>query len=255
MKDKWLKKFLIWSLFPYGSTRTILIGPCKGMKVHVTPQLGHAVLRGYEKKSQMFLKKKIKHGMTVYDVGAHCGQYSLFFAKAVREKGCVVSFEPLGENFTQLQKNLDLNHLSWVVSYKYALTDKDGTAEFCWNPSCSSMGKIDNVEPTFNTRPTQKMQVEARRLDSLLGLCRPPNIIKIDAEGSAGLVLKGALETLKKYSPLLFIELHGPDERSSVGAYLKELDYQVMDLGGRHVSDITSRWVSPIWCYKTSGIE
>jgi FkbM family methyltransferase len=44
----------------------------------------------------------------------------------------------------------------------------------------------------------------------------PPDFLKIDAEGSAAAVLRGAHRLLLDCGPIIFVELHGPEERQGV---------------------------------------
>ena len=63
----------------------------------------------------------VKPGMTIIDIGAHIGYYSLLFAKCVGPSGRVFAFEPLPGNFALLQKNLQLNNLQNVHALNQAV--------------------------------------------------------------------------------------------------------------------------------------
>src|ERR1700728_4292554 len=52
-----------------------------------------------------FLEKHVKPGMTVVDIGANIGFYSVLFSKLVGEKGSVHAFEPDSTNFKHLVSN------------------------------------------------------------------------------------------------------------------------------------------------------
>ncbi len=251
MKDKLLKKTLIKLFFPYGSIRTIFAGPCRGMKVLLSPSSGHAILRGYEKKQQGFLKNKIKKNMTVYDIGASCGQSTLFFARLVGSAGHVVAFEPVDSVFKEWRVNMDLNRLSWTIGQPYLLTNRDGIESFLFNEDYPTMGKVLGMEgPIFKIAQTRGISVTARKLDSLSENFPPPDVLKIDVEGSAGLVLEGAKQTLRRYSPSIFIELHGPEENKAVLSVLRELEYEIKDLKGLTIPDISNTRVLSVWCSK-----
>ena len=70
------------------------------------------------------LKKIIKPGMTVLDIGANIGFYSKLFSKLVGAEGRVYSFEPEEENFEYLKKNT--KECNNVVINKMAVSDKSG---------------------------------------------------------------------------------------------------------------------------------
>src|SRR5271168_535718 len=67
----------------------------------------------------------ITPGMTVIDVGAHIGYYTLLFAKTAGPSGRVISFEPLPQNFALLQENIGLNHLDNVLALPQAVFSRD----------------------------------------------------------------------------------------------------------------------------------
>lgn len=51
------------------------------------------------------IKKLVKPGMTVLDVGAHVGYYATLLSELVGERGRVIAFEPEKQNFALLQVN------------------------------------------------------------------------------------------------------------------------------------------------------
>lgn len=250
MKEGRLKKALIDWFFPYGSVRRILFGACNGMKVRLTPDTGHSMLTGYEKENQGFLRSRIEPGSTVYDVGAHCGEMTLLFARAVTPGGCVVSFEPVAHLCDQLESNVKLNGFKNVQCQRVALGDRNASADFQSSRKSSFMGKLLNAEPTLVFEDPVERAVEVRTLDSFLGQIRPPSLIKIDTEGSAGAVLRGGPLTLRGHGPLLFIALHGPQESGTVQEVLDEQGYLIEDTRGHRVRDLRKEDMSHVWCRK-----
>src|SRR5260370_40123996 len=63
----------------------------------------------------------VQPGMTVIDIGAHIGYYTLLFAKCVGSAGQGFSFEPLPGNYALLQKNIGLNNLGPVHALNEAV--------------------------------------------------------------------------------------------------------------------------------------
>ena len=67
-----------------------------------------AVWIGFERDITKYLLKKHKGGMTLVDIGANIGRYSIILAK----KGWdVYSFEPVKDTFNQLKINAENNSL------------------------------------------------------------------------------------------------------------------------------------------------
>jgi len=232
VKDSLLKRAIGRSFFPYGSVRTVLFGPCRGVKFRVTRDTGYAPLLGYEKKNQLFLKGKIRPGMTVYDVGAHVGEFALLFAKLTGPAGNVVAFEPNRDCYGQLVANASLNGFVNLRSIEVALGNRDGTCEFMIHRGASHHSRPAGVYPMKPIPDSmRRVTVEMKRLDNIPGLPRP-DILKIDTEGSLMILLEGAHQTIRQNSPSFFVEMHGPDEEDAVRSLIRD-GYVVETLTGR----------------------
>ena len=70
----------------------------------------------------------LKSGMTVIDVGANIGLYSILAAKQIGPGGSVWAFEPSKESASRLDRNLTLNHCTNVRVYRVALADIPNTS-------------------------------------------------------------------------------------------------------------------------------
>jgi hypothetical protein len=73
-------------------------------------------------------------------------------------------------------------------------------------------------------------------------------MLKIDVEGAATQVLAGAQATLREHKPLVYIELHGPEEQAGVRDYLQAIGYRLWRLDGSEVIDPVGRFTTPLWC-------
>jgi len=130
-------------------------------------------------------------------------------SKLVKREAVIMVFEPDPIAFAMLQANLAINNVVGVKSYQVALSDREGFI------------KIGKCSPGMN-----KVTAAATRLDSILknehlNVSRN-TLIKIDVEGAAVSVLKGATETLKQ-KPKLVVELHLGEE--DVEDLLKNYNY------------------------------
>jgi hypothetical protein len=76
----------------------------------------------------------------------------------------------------------------------------------------------------------------------------PPDFVKIDVEGAGAAVLRGAAKILEAGSPVVYIELHGPDEQRGVRDELLTRGYRARTLEGRLVDDPVAEWQSPLIC-------
>lgn len=149
------------------------------------------------------------------DVGANIG----FMSMALATKYNVVAFEPQSELFDLLDENVPEN----VRVYNVALGSKNGIAHmpkirYGDKGNYGGVGIVKNSG--FGTVP-----VEMRTLDSF-GFS-DVGLIKIDVEGYELEVLKGAVETINKYSPVLYVEDDREDKRASLRAFIRDLGYKI----------------------------
>lgn len=197
--------------YPYGTERKVLRGPARGMRFTVERGIGVTYAIGSKDAAPRCFSQWVRPGMTVYDVGANKGQMMLLFAALVGRSGRVVSFEPSPAEFESLVRNAKLNRLDDRVSlHRAAAADQDGELCFTYAPTRPTQGKLKNVESTYINSGADEFDVSAVTLDSIAVVERPPDVIKIDVEGAAALVLRGATRVLKDHSPAIYLELHGP---------------------------------------------
>jgi FkbM family methyltransferase len=191
----------------------------------------------------------IRPGMTVYDVGANCGQSTLHLAMLVGKCGRVVAFEPVECLFTNLVFNLQLNSLLQVTPVCAAASHRTGKSEFLFNDNAPTQGHLGNVEPSYTLSDATTMSVQTIRLDDYALKCWPaPHFLKIDVEGGAMAVLRGAEGLLTHCRPVIYVELHGPEEQEAVRDLVTTFRYKAQTLSGLEVEDPTAGWFSPLMC-------
>ena len=147
----------------------------------------------------------VKQGMTVIDIGAHIGYYTLLFAKCVGSSGRVFSFEPLPTNFALLQKNVQLNNLRQVQTFNQAVFSRAGEITISVPDDQPNSG---NGSVCLD-KGVQQFRVNAVLLDAFCEefLIRP-DVLKMDVEGAEYEVLMGAKRVIAQFRPKLLIELH-----------------------------------------------
>lgn len=184
--------------------------------------------------------KSMPHkGKIVYDIGAHIGFHSFYFARLVGKEGKVYSFEPNVKNFERfnliLNENKDLRNI--VQVFNVAVSNKVDTVEFNVNNDLengrSTGSFLEIADPfwskdSYKKRGFSKSTVKTIPVDFFkkeLGIEDMPDIIKIDVEGAEHLVLDGAKQTLLSKKPILFIEVHSILNMYNVATTLNELNY------------------------------
>lgn len=153
---------------------------------------------------------------TVYDIGAHIGVLTLFFAKKVGPTGQVSSFEPNPESFALLNRNIALNRLHNVQTFNLALGEKRGEQTLIYGQYEGGRGTLDQARQAKLLAEEAGLAIRHAtvQVDSLdhciaAGALRDPDFVKIDVEGYEYHVLIGMQETLRRYKPALLVEMHG----------------------------------------------
>ncbi len=140
------------------------------------------------------LRRLLRPGMTVVDVGANIGYYLLLAKQICGADARVICIEPSQENLPELKETIERNRMRDVIVHEVALGDRDGEIGL---RSGINSGVVEGGG---------EYRVPVRRLDELIE--ERVDFIKIDVEGFEGQVLLGAVELLKRWRPLLFLELH-----------------------------------------------
>ena len=146
-----------------------------------------------------------------YDVGAHIGYFSMKAAQRVGVNGRVVAFEPNPEILKLLRENVTANGFTNVVVEDIACTDHDQMLTLFAAPSintgASSLAR-DNAAILENQTP-KGYTVRGRPIDEVTDELKLTRVdaIKIDVEGAEGLVLRGAIRTLKRFHPKIVLEV------------------------------------------------
>jgi FkbM family methyltransferase len=137
-------------------------------------------------------------GSLLVDVGANTGTETVCMARWHR--GAVLAFEPFGDNFTVLQRNLALNHLSNVTALAQACSDRRGDASMVLeDPANPGMARLS--QDGGATVPLTLLD------EKVAAIGRPVALIKLDVEGHEAAVLRGARETLARDRPVIVSEV------------------------------------------------
>lgn len=167
----------------------------------------------------------LDEGDCVLDVGAHVGTHSLAFCRFVGDSGQVLALEPQPVLFRILQENIQTNGQENVTTRNAAAGAEQGQM---------ALPKLDyTAQANFGAvrfapiaaEDAASDSVELITLDSLdLPSCQ---LIKVDAEGMELAVLDGAVQTIERCRPFLFIECSEFETSKATFLKLQDLDYDV----------------------------
>lgn len=155
----------------------------------------------YERELVVLMRKTLAPGMTVLDLGANIGYFSVIAAALVGATGLVHAFEPVPQTFVQLKKNLV--PFEWAVPHSLAVGKTTGETIMHYSEIEAGWASIYEDQ----TRP-HKTIVKMICLDDWLAtnpLARV-DFIKLDIEGSESDALLGANLLLRRFRPLIVAE-------------------------------------------------
>jgi FkbM family methyltransferase len=187
----------------------------------------------YEPETVALVQKILRPGMVFFDVGAHCGQYTLLAAPLVGSSGEVHCFEPDPATHRCLSENIAINRLANVTANRLALADLDGETMFYESNADAAGTNSLRPSPYFSGKT---YPVQVRRLSTYLaesGVSRI-DVMKIDIEGAEYRLLSGSPEIFRGSDrPAIVIEVNPTAQMRLDGAvetaedYLRDLGYEL----------------------------
>ena len=163
----------------------------------------------------------LKNGMTVIDVGAFIGYYTLLAAKRVGNSGRVLAFEPSPTAFSLLLKNIKINNWNNIKAFNYAVSDKNGKKIF-------DLSRLSFA----HTKSSNTVVVNTVSIDSFLHSLSIDDVdlVKIDVEGAELEVLRGMKRILSRGKVKIICEVH-PDRLSSLGYSTEDVENILEEYG------------------------
>ena len=193
-------------------------------KTAVQRQLRRGGLGSFELDFQaalLALCETSKPPLSVYDIGAHIGLYSaliatIFHAQSPR----ITTFEPTPSTAKVTIKLRDKNGLDYEIR-QVAISDQIGTVDLF----LSSKAETSNSLNSSFRKGDESVSVPVCTIDKLVadGLA-PPTLMKIDVETFEANVLRGALDTIERYKPIVTLEILSSVARAPMHDVLKQIE-------------------------------
>jgi len=178
------------------------------------------------------LKKIIKTGDAVIDVGANIGVLTLYFRQLIGDTGKLYSFEPDPISFSILEKNIVQNSLKNIIIENKAVSNKNGSIGFEVSEYITG-GRIKEND-------NDVLKVECVTLDSYFSKKSIKiDFVKIDTERFDWTVLEGMKNMIKSNPEIkIMIEFHSrllnesgitPREFLKI---IEDFNFNIYDMGG-----------------------
>ena len=225
---RWLPRdLLVWAQVRHG--------PASGVWLKLNPRTGRPYLQGaIEPEVQQTFARYLRVGMTVYDIGANIGFFSLLAARLVGARGCVVAFEADPAVATRLREHVARNAVSTIIVEERAVWSETRDVPFVRSdPTVSPDLGLGHVES--HPAATGSISVAAVALDDYVGRAPHPDFVKCDVEGAEVEVFRGARRLLGEARPVIVCELHSGENRRLLAEEFARLRYDHRSCGAHHV--------------------
>jgi len=213
-------------------------GPAQGIWLHLNPRTGRDYFNGdVEPEVQAVLRKYLRPGMTVYDIGANIGFFSLLAARLVGGTGRVTAFEADPEIAARLRENVVRNQGAPISIEEKAVWCSTDPVSFARadaevSPDRGLGHVIDNDS---EDSPPGAIRVEGVSVDEYVRRSAAPDFIKCDVEGAEVEVFRGAERLLKERGPVILCEMHGEENRQTLLKIFAGLGYRCEPCGKNHI--------------------
>ena len=203
----------------------------------------HSILKkcDFDDQHEIEIINKISSINKVFflDCGSNYGFYS-FFTASLSKKNIILSYEASSSTIKEFHKNLSLNNLQ-NINYKNLAISDENNKLVNFNESVNDW-ESSTSHNSFNKKKISKIKtttidIELKNYDLKdFILC-----IKLDIEGSEFSAIKGGLEIIKRYAPIIIIEIskYNINQMNSnfdfFRDFLSKQDYVIFDLNQNEV--------------------
>lgn len=198
-------------------------------------QLGVACFQQHHQDLAPAFRPHLPDDAVVFDVGAHAGQFSKLFA-GLAPNGFVYAFEPSPYTLSLLRRALALNRVRNVRIVPTGLSATEGEASLSTPIKKSGvlgygLASLAGVAPG---RDRSDQTVPLLTLDGFVereGIQRL-DFIKADIEGWEVQMLRGAMRSIARFKPALFLEIseqnlgRAGDTPADIWALLQPVGYK-----------------------------
>lgn len=158
--------------------------------------------RQYEPEVTNVLRRFIRPGMTVVDIGANVGFFSALSAGLVGPSGRVIAVEPNSENCRLILRTVEMNHLANIQLLPVALAEVNGWSHFVNH--LGSNGSLSDGSGSELVDGWGQIVPVVRADDLITG---PLDVVKMDVEGAEARVVLGMKDLIETYRPVIVSEV------------------------------------------------
>lgn len=184
----------------------------------------------------IYLKKYQLANSIAIDAGANSGDWSFILSNYVGKDGLVLAFEPHPYYFLATKRAIQLSFRKNILLNNVALTSKKRKVNFAISQNNTDLDYLSKVlNDTNNSDNFKTIKISGNTIDNLTKKIKlPVSLLKIDVEGHEFDVIKGSVNTIKNYFPIIVFEvnnnINGIQNFNYIKEFLSEYDYKFYNL-------------------------
>jgi FkbM family methyltransferase len=194
-----------------------------------------------EKYPELFyLNQLIKPEFVCLDIGANVGYYATFLSDLVGPKGKVYAVEPVPLFAGILKKNLGSNRLKNTQIMPYALGSEEKEITL-GTPTINGVFRhgLTKIVEQKEAASLQTFKAQMKVPDVLFSHLEKLDFVKCDVEGYEVILFPQMMQTLRKFKPLIQIEINTPENRKQLIDLLQPLGYIAHGLKNAKLEPLT----------------
>ena len=168
------------------------------------------------------------------DIGSQFGSFSLSFIGDSKEKRSYAFDGGMHAYMVMLQTKFK-NNLTNLYPFNFLIGDKNEPV-YCYSEELQTLALVVK-DATKDIRQMFEVDLICEMFEI------QPDTMKIDIEGCEYKALTGSVETIEKYKPIIFIEVHPTfiehydTKITDIVDFVEKLDYNILDLKQNRVTD------------------
>lgn len=176
------------------------------------------------------IRRIVKAGMCILEIGANIGYYTVLMAKLVGKNGKIYAYEPYPPSVEILVRNVKLNKLTDTVEVRNLAVSSENTIQKLY------LGRASNVHSLLNLKidnnDANYIEVKTKDIKEILtNTNRKIDLIRMDIEGHERELFNRLSKDIGPFLPRhIFFEIHPLGDIDPDPTFTKPLT-NVLDLG------------------------
>ncbi|MDC1128585.1 FkbM family methyltransferase [Candidatus Pelagibacter sp.] len=182
---------------------------------------GYYLLRNKQEPILEFGYKFIKKNDTIIDAGANQGVFSLSFKSQITNEGLIICIEPFDYATKKIKKNFKINNYSNYLIYKKTLSNHNKKNKIYYSNHITDASIV-------NHKFKKTKITESITIDKIVALnhLNKLNFIKLDIEGAELLAIKGGIKSIKRFKPIIYLEINNSNSFKLIINLMKKIGYR-----------------------------